>query len=381
MQPEQIIVRGQFSSREAVEGTFMTIRAQTTLLRSESGSLCQVDAEPIPPTLIPPRHLCGCVTQLLLDVALVDLGTGRETCAQAVPREQGEAFFFRKLTADARVENRLFDQTRDVFVRETRLKHLFVVTCRATEEGTKVDFGKVQPLIQRMHWTGLIAGSAANLNLAPACLCVKGEQCAVFQHLDPATRIWRIVLADIKADDLGSPQLARIAKEQDGSVAQRPQVVGQGGDHGENVIAQDGFLLHRWPRVFTFNPGQQRGDMPVFAIEGRTPLLVLPGETRQAALDRAHGQGSWYPVSRSWQCRGRPVPETGAGGRHHVCGTSWRNAPSPSYRPCWCSRTLLGGRNRAQYRQDDRGCPSQRHVPAGRSHRFFLDLSRRPEKY
>ena len=51
MQLKSIIVRGQFSYDEAVEGTFMTILTQARSLRLESNSLNLVEVEPIPPTL------------------------------------------------------------------------------------------------------------------------------------------------------------------------------------------------------------------------------------------------------------------------------------------------------------------------------------------
>jgi len=75
MQLEPTIVRGQFSSSDTVQGPSITNLAQRKLSKSKSGSLHQVDMETIPPTLIEPRHLYRRMTQVLLDIAFVDVST------------------------------------------------------------------------------------------------------------------------------------------------------------------------------------------------------------------------------------------------------------------------------------------------------------------
>ncbi len=40
--------------------------------------------------------------------------------------------------------------------------------------------------------------------------------------------------------------------------------------------------------MFTFDPSQYRGDVPVFAIEGNAALLVMPSKAREAALNSRH---------------------------------------------------------------------------------------------
>ena len=189
MQLESTIVRGQFSSSEPVDAAFMTILAQRKSQRSESSSLGQVDAEPIPPTLIPPRHLRGCMTQLLLNVALVDLSARSQPSPQAMPREQGKAIFLGQLAADTSVQYSLFDQPHHVFVREASIESAPVVTGGAAEQRAKINFGKVQPLFQRMYGAGLIARSTANLDLTPTGFAAQKQHRACISDLDSAAAV------------------------------------------------------------------------------------------------------------------------------------------------------------------------------------------------
>tara|TARA_B110000908_G_C9938416_1_gene307131 strand:- start:164 stop:526 length:363 start_codon:yes stop_codon:yes gene_type:complete len=100
MQLEPAIVRGQFSSSDAVEGYSITFPAQEKSPRSGPRSLRQVDGEPIRTSLIPPINLGACMTQLLLNVALVNVGARSKSSEQAMPGEERNAIFLEQLAVD-----------------------------------------------------------------------------------------------------------------------------------------------------------------------------------------------------------------------------------------------------------------------------------------
>ena len=93
---------------------------------------------------------------MLLDIAFVDFGGRGEAGAQGVTRKQGEAFFLRRLAADARGQHASFDQPCDVFVRQPGGQGAFVVAGHPSEQGAEVDLCEVQPLLQRMEGAGLV---------------------------------------------------------------------------------------------------------------------------------------------------------------------------------------------------------------------------------
>jgi len=80
----------------------MLVSLQTVSQRSKPCSFGQVDAEPIAPALVSARHFSGCMTQLLLNVSLIDVSARGQTRTQTVAREQGEAILFWQLAADNR---------------------------------------------------------------------------------------------------------------------------------------------------------------------------------------------------------------------------------------------------------------------------------------
>ncbi len=90
----------------------------------------------------------------------------------------------------------------------------------------------MQPLLQRMDWAGLIPGSAADLDLAPAILGVQRQNCALFENLDSAAAVWCVVLVDVEANYFIAAQAPGVAHE------------------------QDRLVLNRQARVPTFDPGQ-----------------------------------------------------------------------------------------------------------------------------
>jgi hypothetical protein len=73
----------------------------------------------------------------------------------------------------------------------------------------------------------------------------------------PTRRICRIVIADIKADDLGTLQSTCIAQKQDKLIAKPTQVVGL------DIFGKDCFFQHRRSRMLASDLGQHRDEVVV----------------------------------------------------------------------------------------------------------------------
>ena len=95
----------------------------------------------------------------------------------------------------------------------------------------------------------------------------------------------------VEADDLGPPQATGKAHQQNGAVAQAAQIMGQGGQHGAQVIGQDRLFLGGRTGVFAANSGKHRGDVAILAIEGLAALCIAPDEAGEAAFDGGDGKG------------------------------------------------------------------------------------------
>ena len=106
----------------------------------------------------------------------------------------------------------MLDQTCDVFVTEPRLQSLRAITGRADEHRSKIDLGEMQPLLNCVDGAGLVARTAANLDLAPAGLGVERQKRALVKNINPSARVRCVVLAVIEADNLGPPETARISQ-------------------------------------------------------------------------------------------------------------------------------------------------------------------------
>src|SRR6056297_1178446 len=170
--------------------------------------LGQVYPEPITPSLIPAGHLGRGMPELLLDIALIDLGRRGKPGTQAVAGKKREALTLGQVRSDARVKHTSLDEPGDRFVVQPRLQRTLAIPRGAHEDRAKVDLAEMQPLFERMHGAGLFGRSAPNLDLAPAGLGVQGEHGAVVEGFDPAATVGRVVLVKIKADDLGPAQPA-----------------------------------------------------------------------------------------------------------------------------------------------------------------------------
>ena len=124
------------------------------------------------------------------------------------------------------------------------------------------------------------------------------------RDLDPTTPVFGLIPGNVEADDLGAPQAAGKAEQQHGAVAQAAQRAAvERLQHGDEILGQDGFLLHRRLGVAVADAGQHGGDMPVLAVERLATLRIIPGQRRETALDRRHGVR--FPVSRCLSGRAR----------------------------------------------------------------------------
>ena len=83
--------------------------------------------------------------------------------------------------------------------------------------------------------------------------------------------------------------------------------------------------------MFALDPGQHGGDVAVLAIKRKAALLVMPGETREAALDRANRQGrgpiGWVGEAQ-FRYRGPSILVKGAGDLRPLAA-----APTAEMRP------------------------------------------------
>ena len=89
--------------------------------------------------------------------------------------EQFQALGLWKIGPNARIPHGLFDQPRHVFVGETIARNLAIIAGDTLKQRAEVYPGIVQVLLERMHRAGLVAGAAANLNLAPAGFAAKRQ--------------------------------------------------------------------------------------------------------------------------------------------------------------------------------------------------------------
>ena len=136
----------------------------------------------------------------------------------------------------------------------------------------------MQPLLERVHGAGLILRAATDLDFAPAGFGIEAQEGAFLHNLDPPATVGRIVFVHVQADDFRAAQASGVSQKKDCPISQPAQIIGQGGDHCEDVFRQDCFLLHLRSRVLTLDPGQHRGDVTVLAIESEPPLRVVPSE-------------------------------------------------------------------------------------------------------
>ena len=156
----------------------------------------------------------------------------------------------------------------------------------------------MQPLRQGMDRAGLIGGAAGHFHLAPAGLAAQSDQGAILQNLDPAARLRCVILAVIKADDLGPAQPSGETDQEDCPVAQPAQVMRQGGQHVAKVFRQDRLFLDRGPRVSAADARQDAGNVAILAVQPLPALRIAPGQSRETALDGRDRKGRGSSLRR-----------------------------------------------------------------------------------
>ncbi len=112
----------------------------------------------------------------------------------------------------------MLDQAGDLLVVQSCFRGAFAIARSATEDWTEVYLCEVQPLFQRVHGAGLLLGAAAYLHLAPARLGIEGELGTLVEDLDPTARVRRVVLVDVKADDLRAAEAPSVVQRKDGAI-------------------------------------------------------------------------------------------------------------------------------------------------------------------
>ena len=76
--------------------------------------------------------------------------------------------------------------------------------------------------------------------------------------------------------------------EEDRPIAQAPEIAEiEGGDHGEEILGQDGLLLLGRAPLGAADPRQHGGDVPVLAVHRLAALGEIPHQRREAPLDGA----------------------------------------------------------------------------------------------
>lgn len=207
------------------------------------------------------------MAELLLHVTLLDVGRRGKSGAQRLAREQQRPLPFREIGGDAGGDRHLLDQAGDVLVGEPFDVDGLVVLEDAAEQGSTCDAAKADPALERDYGVGVVAGAAADLDLAPAGLAAQGDQQPLPSKIfDPAGAIAVVVAHDVETDDLGAPQAAATAQEQNSAVAQ---------------------ALRSWPRVAIIASRSSPGP-PLFAA---VAFACLRGECRQEPYRYAAPRG------------------------------------------------------------------------------------------
>lgn len=188
-------------------------------MASEPRGFGEIDPKTVAPALVLAGHLGAGMAELLLDVALVDLGRGGEAGAQRMPGELRLPLALRQIGPDAGGQGRAFDQPRDLLIAEPIGSDLLALASHAPEQRAVADPRQLQPDLQGDDRAGRIRRAAADLELAPAGLAAQGDNQALVEDLDPAGRILGLVTATIQPDDLRAPQAAGKADQQHGAIA------------------------------------------------------------------------------------------------------------------------------------------------------------------
>jgi len=227
------------------------------------------------------------MAELLLNVALFDLGRRGEAGAQRVPREFLGAILFRRIGPNTGRERDLFDKPRHLTIGEAIRANFLAFAADTAEKGPMMDPGELQPGLQSRDRAGGLSGAASDLDLAPAGFTAQRDEQALGQDLDPAGPIDGLIAAAVEPGDLGTPETTGKAQKQHGAVAHAPQrTLIEHRQHAHEIVWQNRFLLPGRAAMRLTDAGQHRRDMPVSAVEDEIALTKLPDEGREPPLDR-----------------------------------------------------------------------------------------------
>src|SRR5271170_1572856 len=172
--------------------------------RSEPGRFGEIDPEPVAAALVTPGHFGRDVAELLLDVALVDLGRGGEAGAQRMPGELSFALAFGEIAAYAGGERGAFDQSGNVFVGQALGADALAVGEDPPEQRPLRDPPEFHPRLERDDGAGRVGRAAADLDLPPTGLAAQGQEQSVVEEFDPAASE-AVLGAAVEADDFRAP--------------------------------------------------------------------------------------------------------------------------------------------------------------------------------
>jgi hypothetical protein len=123
---------------------------------------------------------------------------------------------------------------------------------------------------------------------APPGLATHADEDALVQEFDPAGAVLGVVGPAVEPGDFAAAQAAGEADQQDGAVAQAAQIVGEGSDHAQEIVGENGFLLVGPPGVPAPDAAHHLGDVAIGAVERLAALGAVPGDGREPTLDGAH---------------------------------------------------------------------------------------------
>src|SRR5208283_6017105 len=161
------------------------------------------------------------MAELLLHIALVDLGRGGEAGAQRMAREFLLPLAFCQIAADAGGHGGVLDQTGDVPVGQP-LGADFTAD-DPPEHRPDRNPRKLQPRLERGDGAGRVRGAAADLDLAPAGLPPERQQQSLVEKFDPAAAE-AVLPAAVEANDFRAAQAAGETDEEDRPIAQAPEI-------------------------------------------------------------------------------------------------------------------------------------------------------------
>ena len=219
------------------------------------------------------------MTELFLDVALVDFSGGGQARAKGMSGEFDGAFDLTEINANACGHCGPLHQPSNLLAVQPLRADSLPLPGHAAKKGAMGHLGELDPSLDCGDRAGRIGRAATDLDLSPSGFTEQRNNHTLVEDLDPTTTVLSLVGLQVEADDLGAPKAASKADEQHGPIPQAAQGAAiERFDHGNDILSHDRFLLDRWLGVAVADAGHHGGDMPVLAIEREATLGIVPGE-------------------------------------------------------------------------------------------------------